>query len=109
VEAFDLLCGFLRDKNEPYLFGHALQTLFNNIFRTRSDSVRSPYQRQMFRDCNRVGRKWIAAWLRNPTESLKMRLLFLVFFCSNRCYEFARAHVDPSMKQFYRERGKKNT
>lgn len=108
VEAFDVLCGFLRDKNDPYLSGHAMQTLFINIFRTRSDSIGTPYKKQTFRDCNRLGRKWFAAFLRNPTVPLKTRLLFSAFFFSNRCYEFARIHVDPTMKQYYRDKRKKN-
>ncbi len=102
VQTFGDLCAFLRDKDEPYLLGQAMRTLYINIFRCRALAAPTRYRRQVFRDSGRIGRRWLSPWLRNGTNPLKTRVLFLAFFFSIRLYVRARIRLDPSMRDYYR-------
>ena len=106
VETFNELCTFLGSKDEPYLSGQAMRTLYLNIFRIRTQSIGTQYSRQVRRDSGRIGRRWIGAWLRNGTNPWKTRLLFTAFFFCNPLYIRARIHLDPSMREHFRAQRK---
>lgn len=107
TQTLDDLCAFLKDKDEPYLTGQSMLNLYANLFVVRTESVGTPYRKQAVHNCRTIGRKWMRTWLRNPTVSRKIRLLFLAFWISERSYELGRIHLDPTMKQQFRSRRKK--
>ena len=106
TQTLDALCTFLQSKNETYLLGQYLCNLYSALICIRTDSIGTPFKKRAFRDCRRIGGKWLGAWLRNPTNAWKTRLIYFVSFLSERAYELGRIRLDPSLKEIYRAQHK---
>ena len=104
--SFDNLCEYLKDSEYNFLKAYCLQYLFQTICYNRTLSIGTDAQDYVLSECERIGNKWLKAFIKNKDIDIKIRILFTIFFKSRPIYELARIIQDPTMKDYYKNRKK---
>lgn len=104
VYAYSDLCDFLKDTRYSAILGFALRNLYMYIFSCRTFAKYSPLEKEVRKQSKIIAKKHLSDFLKSKTISIKMKVVILGFLVSRHLYEFARLRLDPTMKDFYKNR-----
>lgn len=95
---------FFKEKNNC-LFSYTVDLLASYACLNRMKAYRTPHYKQTCSDCRKIRKKWTLNVVKTKEISYKNKLKWFLLF-SRRIYDMVRYLMDPSMKDYFKNRGK---
>jgi glycosyltransferase involved in cell wall biosynthesis len=108
TKSFDRICEKLKTSDNEFLKSYSLQYLYQTILYNRTMAIGTEDEKIILDECKRIGKKWMKAFIKEKGISVKIKIMFLTFFYSRQIYELARQIQDPTMRDFYKSRKRKD-
>ncbi len=106
IDSYDMAMEFIKDKEDCYIKNYTVVALFKLLMRARTNSIGTSFEKETKLIVKQKWKKWKSFLWKTNGVSLKDKLVYTSFYYSRHLYEFVRAVKDPTMKDFYNNRGK---
>lgn len=106
LDSYDDICDCFKTKEDTNLKAFAFQYLFQTICYIRTLSIGTEFERDVMLKSRKLGKKWMPYFWKLKNLSIKNKIVVSMFYYFHFLYEFMRLVLDPTMKEFYKNRKK---
>lgn len=106
LDSYDDICEFFLNKQSSNLKSFAFQYLFQTICYIRTLAIGTEFEGLVKSKTRSLGRKWMPYFWKLKNLSFKNKIVVSIFYYFHFLYELIRLLIDPTMKDYYKNRKK---